>query len=292
MKRSRSLLAVAGLVALVPGGVSRGQDRDSELRKAVTFFASFETDVKGDFGSGVLTPSTRFNHPTEKGQFVVEKGVDKKVFRIAPDAGVQSSCLEVVDVLPRNGRIFFPAKGNVAFKKGGWSGALSVWCKTDPDKMLKTRFCDPIQITEKGAHDGAIWFDFNDKKPRDLRHGAFTALARGEKAIGEDDPKAPMVRVPGVGWKGNEWHHVVISWKNFDSGKADATSALYIDAKLVGEIKDRPIAMGWDVEKAGVYVGINYIGFLDELVLFDRALSKEEVEALNANPNLIGRFRK
>jgi hypothetical protein len=294
MNLSRSFLVLAvGLVVLLPENAARGQDRDSELRKAVTFYASFELDVKGDFGSGVMTPDTRYNHPTEKGQFVIEKGIDKKVFKIAADKGIQGGCLEVVDVLPRNGRIFFPAKGNVAFKKDGWSGAVSVWCKTDPDKMLKTKFCDPIQITQKGAHNGALWFDFNDAKPkRDLRHGAFTTIPDGQKAIGEDDPKAPMVRVPGVGWKADEWHHVVITWKNLDTGKPDAVTALYIDGKLIGEVKDRAIAMGWDIDKAGIYVAINYIGLLDELILFDRALTKEEIDLLHKKPNLIGQFRK
>jgi len=44
-------------------------------------------------------------------------------------------------------------------------------------------------------------FDFNDAKPRDLRHGAFPMIPEGQKGISEEDPKAPMVRVPGIGWK-------------------------------------------------------------------------------------------
>ena len=44
---------------------------DAELRKAVTFYASFDAAVKGDFGGGELAPSTRSNHKTEKGAFVV-----------------------------------------------------------------------------------------------------------------------------------------------------------------------------------------------------------------------------
>ena len=40
-----------------------------ELRKAVTFYASFDESIKGDFGGGDLNVGTRFPHPTEKGQF-------------------------------------------------------------------------------------------------------------------------------------------------------------------------------------------------------------------------------
>ena len=136
--------------------------------------------------------------------------------------------------------MYFSVKGNLAFKPGGWSGSVSVWCNTDPDKLIKSRFCDPVQITQKGANNGGLWFDFNDVKPqRDLRHGAFPAIPEGQKGIGADDPKAPMVRVPKVGWKDGYWHHVVLPFKNLDTGKADAVTALYFDGKLIGKVKDR-----------------------------------------------------
>jgi hypothetical protein len=287
----RACLALFATCSLFTG--VRAADADEkDLRKAVTFYASFDEAVKADFGGGQLTPDTRFNHATEKGQFVVEKGIDDKVFKIAGGKGISGGALETVDVLPRNGRIFFPAKGNIAFKKDGWSGSVSLWCNIDPDKMLKTKFCDPVQITQKGANNGGLWFDFNDDKPRALRHGAFPMVPDGQTGVGEDDPKAPMVRVPGVGWKAGDWHHVVLTFKNLDTGKADAVTALYIDGKLIGEVKDQAIAMGWDIEKAGIYFSINYIGLLDEFAIFDRALTAEEVQLLHNKPNLLTALKK
>jgi hypothetical protein len=283
------LLLLSTLLLLPAAGQVFGAGDD--LRKAVTFYASFDAEVRGDVGGG-LTLGTRSNHPSEKGQFVFEKGFDGKAFRIAPGKGISGAALEVSEVLPNNGRVFFPVKGNLAYKKGGWGGAVSVWVNTDPNKSLKTKFCDPIQITQKGANNGGIWFDFNDARPRDLRHGAFPAIAEGEKPIGEDDPKAPMVRVPKIDWKAGDWHHVVLSWKNFDTGKPDAVSALYIDGKLIGEVKERAIAMDWDAEKAGVFVGVNFIGLLDELALFDRALTADEVKQLHVKPDLLSPLKK
>jgi lysophospholipase L1-like esterase len=284
-----TLLAYADVVRRV---LPSGDAAAAALRKAATFYASFDEAVRGDFGHGGLEPGTRFNDEKEKGKFVFEKGIDGKVFRVARDKGIHGGALEATDVLPRNGRIFFPVKGNLAYKKGGWGGAVSVWCKTDPNQLLKTKFCDPIQITQKGANNGGIWFDFNDAKPRDLRHGVFPAVADAAKALSEDDPNAPMVRVPKIDWKATDWHHVVLSWKNFDTGKDDAVSALYIDGKLIGEVKGRALAMDWDVEKAGIYVAVNYIGLLDELALFGRALSAEEVGLLHAQPGLLAPLRK
>jgi hypothetical protein len=284
--------ALAALSATAFSGEQGQPEDEAALRKAVTFYASFDEGVRGDFGQGVLEPGTRFNDEKEKGQFVFEQGVDTKIFRTAKGKGVRGGALEVTDVLPRNGRVYFPVKGNLAYKKGGWGGAVSVWCKTDPNQLLKTKFCDPIQITQKGANNGGIWFDFNDAQPRDLRHGVFPAVAPGAKAVSEDDRQAPMVRVPKINWKAEDWHHVVLSWKNFDTGKEDAVSALYIDGNLIGEVKGRAIAMDWDVEKAGVYVAVNYIGLLDELALFSRALGTAEVRLLHTQPGLLAPLKK
>jgi formylglycine-generating enzyme required for sulfatase activity len=285
MLRTAVLLAAAA-IPLPARGAGPGDD----LAKAVSFYASFDDEVRGDVGNR-LTLRTRSGFP-DKGDLTFEDGFNAKVFRVARGKGVSGGALEVTDVLPNNGRVFFPVKGHLAYKKGGWGGAVSVWCNTDPNTSLKTKFCDPIQITQKGANNGGIWFDFNDAKPRDLRHGAFPALAGGEKPVSDDDPKAPMVRVPRIDWKAGDWHHVVLSWKNFDTGKPDAVSALYIDGKLIGEVKDRAVAMGWDVDRAGVYVGVNYIGLLDELALFNRALTADEVKALHKQPALLAPLKK
>jgi hypothetical protein len=259
----------------------------SAIRKSATLYASFDETVAADHALGDKNMSTRFNREKEAGKFDFDKGVDAKVFTIAKDKGISGGALQPVDVLPRNGRIYFPAKENIAFKKGGWAGSVSSWINTDPNKLLKTRFCDPVQVTEKGANNGGIWYDFNDAKPRDMRMGMFPFVAAGAKGAKEEDVDAPMVRVKSVGFKEGEWHHVVLTWKNFDSGKKDALATLYIDGKAIGEVKDREIAMNWDIDKAGIYVAISYIGLLDEFAIFDRALSADEVAALQKAPGLL-----
>jgi hypothetical protein len=275
------LLALQAVFAVEPSG----NDEAAALRAAATFYASFDDKVQGDFGVGGVTLSTRTNHPTEKGQFVVEKGFNAKAIRIGK--GIHGGALDAVDVLPNNGRIFFPLKGNIAFQQGGWGGAVSMWINTDPNQLLKTRFCDPVQITQKGANNGGIWFDFNDAKPRDLRMGMFPAIPEGKPGIKEEDANAPMVRVKGVTFKAGEWHHIVLSWRNFDTGKPDAEATLYIDGRRIGDVKERDIAMAWDVDKAGIYVAVNYIGLLDEFAVFGRALTPAEVAALHKNPGVL-----
>jgi hypothetical protein len=283
----RTAYFIVGITLMLAAQTAPPQEPHDDLRKAVMFYASFDEAMKADRGGGAKTLSTRFNHPTEAGKFVFEKGFDEKVFRIAKDRGISGGALEVVDVLPRNGRVYFPAKGNLPFDPKGWGGALSVWCKTDPNKLLKTTFCDPVQITEKGAGNGGLWFDFNNAKPRDLRHGAFPAIPEGQKPIPEEDPKAPIIRVPKIDWKADDWHHVVLTWSGFDTGKDDAVSTLFIDGKRIGEIRGRAIAMRWDLDKTGIYVAVNYIGLLDELAVFRRPISAEEVQQLHRQPGLL-----
>ena len=274
------------MVALLHSSVGAAAD----LLKGVTFYASFDKDAKADFGGGELTLSTRFNHKTEKGAFVFEKGFPQKAFRIAPGKGISGGALEAVDVLPDNGRVFFPAKGNIAHKKGGWSGSLSMWINHDPDVQLKTGFCDPVQITQKGAGNGAIWFDYNDAKPnRNLRMGTFPAITEGQPSIQESrEAFSPMIWVDRPGFKVGDWHHVALVWRNFDTGKTDASAGLYIDGKLMGEIrKDYPISMNWDLDKAGIYIAVNYIGLMDELALFNRELTPAEIGILRNQPGVL-----
>jgi hypothetical protein len=287
-----SALVLCLTAALVPAPAGPAGANEASLRKAVTLYASFDEAVRADFGGGQFTLDTRSNHETEKGKFVFTRGLPAKVFRIARGRGVSGGALEATDVLPRNGRIFFPAKGNLAYKKGGWGGALSVWVNTDPNKVLKTSFCDPVQITQKGANNGGIWFDFNDAKPRDLRMGVFPAVPEGQKPVAESDPQAPMVRVPGVGFKSGDWHHVALTWKNLDTGRKDALAALYIDGKRIGQMADRELAMGWDLDRTGIYVAVNYIGLLDELALFNRPLTAAEVSLLHRRPALLVPLKK
>src|SRR4029079_15042365 len=152
---------------------------------AVTFYASFDESLIPDVGVGPIR--TRFGDPTKPDQLTFEDGYNKDLYKISKK-GIAGGCLEATDVLLNRGRFFYPVKGNLAYKKGGWSGACSMWLNMDP-AALKLQFCDPVQITQKGANNGGIWFDFNDAKPRDLRMGVFPA-GTGAK---ESDADAPMV---------------------------------------------------------------------------------------------------
>ena len=280
------LLLLVLTIALLLGVTSLEAQDASSLKKALSFYASFDESLDPEVGVGGIR--TRSGDPNDPTKFKFEDGYDKNIYKIAKGKGVAGGgCLEATDVLPNRGRFFYPVKGNLAYQKGGWSGAMSMWINMDP-AALKLQFCDPVQITQKGANNGGIWFDFNDAKPRDLRMGVFPAVPSGAAGAKESDADAPMVRVPKVAFKAGEWHHIVLSWSNFDTGKKDAHATLYIDGKKIGDVKDREIAMDWDIEKAGIFTAVGYTGLLDEMACFNRALTADEVAALHKTPGLLG----
>jgi len=202
-------------------------------------------------------------------------------------AGASGGALEAVDTLPDTGRIFYQAEGNLPYDPKGWSGTVSFWMKTNPDTMLKTRYCDPIQITQKGAGNGGLWIDFPDSSPRDLRLGAFQAAGAGRERVGESDAGPPLVVVSPVGFKETDWHHILFVWTGFDTERENAQATLYIDGVPQGSIGGRGITMDWNLTKTGIYVAVAYIGLMDELAILDRALNSDEITHLAAEPEVL-----
>lgn len=279
-------LVVAGVLAVMVAAVEAA-DHD-RLRAAVTFYASFDEAVRGDLGGGDCALWTRTDHETDKGKHVFSKGFDTKMIRIAPDKGMHGGALEFVGDLPGNGIVYFPAAGKLAYQQTGWSGAFSIWVKPSP----QTPFCDIVYITQKRWNDGGIWFDFHHDKVRDLRLGTFPAVKDGVTPPKETDPDIPMLRIARDALRFDAWNHVVLTWENFDTGRSDGRARLYIDARLAGEIKDRDLAMRWDLEQTRIFIGYKLVGLLDEFALFKRSLTEDEITALHDAPDLLTRLKK
>ena len=63
----------------------------------------------------------------------------------------------------------------------------------------------------------------------------------------------------------------------------------------VGYVSDscRGASHGPDfVEKAGIYVAVNYLGLLDELGVFNRRLTEAEIRELYGQPGVLAPLRK
>ena len=186
--------------------------------------------------------------------------------------------------------MFYPAEGNLPFGDGGWSGTVSLWVRLGAGAMPSTPLSYPFEISGKEGAGGRLCFALTDAPPRDLWLGVSPAGAAGEQI----DPRSPgdfVVSVPKIGFQAGEWHHLACTWANFDSGQSNGWAALYVDGSLSGSISQRQLTMGWDPAKTGIYVGVDYVGLLDELAIFDRPLAADEIRRIGNEPGLLGKGR-
>jgi hypothetical protein len=91
----------------------------------------------------------------------------------------------------------------------------------------------------------------------------------------------PLVTVQNPPFARGKWTHVVFTFQNFNSGKADGVARLYLDGKPAGELSSRLQSFTWDPEQTAIALGLSYIGSFDELSIFDRALAENEIAMLH-----------
>jgi hypothetical protein len=130
---------------------------------------------------------------------------------------------------------------------------------------------------------------------RNLRLGVFPVVTETSPMKKDSrEPASPMVWVDAPGFKAGEWHHIAVNLWNLDSGRNDGRAAFYIDGKLMGEIKDKdyPLTMDWDPDRTRIYVAINLVGMMDELAIFDRPLTADDLALLRSKPGVLAALKK
>lgn len=255
-------------------------DIPPELKRSLTFSATFDSGFDADLARG-------------DGRLYSSKTLDRKIV----DDTLSAPGVERVDDPDRIGKVlkftgpnktalFYKVADNLPYdQQGPWSGTVSYFLKVDPARDLPPDFVDPLQITDKAWNDAAFWNDFTkDDRPRKFRLGILPDLKtwnpKGDIDFDKlpDDLK-PAVVVTDPPFHG-QWVHVLFVFENFNTGKTDGTARLYLDGKLAGEVKGRNQRYTWDPAKAVIFVGINYSGMFDDLMIFDRAVTAEEIQAL------------
>ncbi len=175
---------------------------------------------------------------------------------------------------------------NSGYRKQNWDGTVSFWLRLNPDHDLAPGYCDPIQLTDSRWNDGSFFVDFDKDLPRVFRLGVFSEYAywnpqdRPWEKIGEQE--RPMVVVRQPPFQREKWTHVAWTFRNLNaSDQSPGEATLYLNGKSVGQLK-RPLQMDWDQDQTAVMLGIAYTGDFDELALFDRCLSAEEISRITS----------
>lgn len=212
-------------------------------------------------------------------------GIQRSDVSIAAGEGKFGDCLRFGKKSPQ---VICYRGETIPYRNVNWSGTVSFWMRLNPDKDLEPGFCDPLQITEKAWNDASLFVDFDKDLPRDFRLGVFSDLKfwNPENIVWEKLPieKRPMVTVKKPGFTREAWKHVAFTFTGINAtDSSPASSELYLDGQSMGTLTS-PMKFTWDLEKSAIMLGIEYIGDLDELMIFDRALSKDEINELQSKP--------
>jgi hypothetical protein len=176
----------------------------------------------------------------------------------------------------------------VGYRPQHWSGTLSLWMKLDPDNDLRPGYCDPILLTDKQWDRSCLFIDFDKELPRDFRLGVFPDYeVWNPEALSWDDisvSKRPMIVVPNPPFSSDSWTHVCFTWENANvPGDPPGKASLYLNGQHQGSF-EQVMRFTWQPEKVAITLGVYYIGLMDEVAVFDTALSESQVNELTALP--------
>jgi hypothetical protein len=179
--------------------------------------------------------------------------------------------------------IFFKGKDNLPSTKSDFEGTVSFWMRLSPDEDLPPGYVDPLQITDKKWNDASFFVDFTEHNPRQFRLGVFSDYKfwnpadRKWEEIPDDD--RPLVTLSKPPFSREEWTHVAFVFERFNLPDSPGRAELYLDSRPMGQVLGKQ-RMSWQPDRLTIWLGINYVGWLDDLMVFDRALSKSEIEGL------------
>ena len=274
-----SLFIVAPLALGSPhGATEEGQSDLAPLRDALTFHSSFEGGADADFALG---DKRIYSAPSYDEVDKAQPGFDNPNAELVPDQGRFGAALKFHH--KNTSALFFRGETNLAYTPEDWSGTVSFWLSLSPSQDLEPGYCDPIQITDTTYNDAAVWVDFTKDNPRQFRLGVFGDLESwNPKKLPSDENPDFMNRVVVVDdppFKRQEWTHVVITFSGLGSA-AGGSAKLYLNGKLQGTTSGIKEPFTWDLSRAQIRIGVNYIGLYDELALFNRPLTDGEVSTL------------
>jgi len=206
-------------------------------------------------------------------------GITRPGAHIAPGEGKHGDCLRFTD---KSTQVLCFAGSEMPYADSNWSGTVSLWMRLNPDADLLPGYCDPIQITSKTWNDAAFFIDFDKDLPRDFRLGVFSDLSHWnpEKIDWDAWPidKRPMVTVKNPPFTRDRWTHVAFTFENINPVEGEVSrSTLYLDGQAVGTLR-QPMRFTWDVQRVSIMLGIEYIGDMDDLMIFNRALTAAEIK--------------
>jgi hypothetical protein len=173
----------------------------------------------------------------------------------------------------------------LGYNDQSWNATVSVWLRLDPDKDLEPGYCDPVQIVGDDSKKGFIFMEWSkDETPRYFRYAIrpLFHIWNPDNVQWADIPfeKRPMVQVERAPFSREAWTHAVFTVENVNDKTQPQRGRLYLNGRLQGAIENWDLTFGWDPARVLLVLGAAYVGHLDDLAVFDRALTDGEVQHL------------
>lgn len=276
-------------VGEVAGFVRNGRSAFfQDLATDLLFYSSFDQGPTADFSVGDAEINTAMSYDQPQ---TGKPGIHAPEIELSTDGGRFGGALHFRNKTREV--LYYHAKNNISYGESGISGTISFWLSLNPEKDLEPGFCDPIQITDSGYNDGAYWVDFSDKNPRLFRMGVFGDLNEWnpDNISPDDNPKFTerLVVANDRPFDRGVWTHVAIVFDQINNPQAKAS--FYVNGIFQGE-RAVSESFTWHVEEARIYLGLNYVGKIDELAIFKKALNPEEIKRIYFRENAISAMLK
>ncbi|GGI57467.1 LamG-like jellyroll fold domain-containing protein [Winogradskyella haliclonae] len=248
------------------------------LKSALTLYASFDNGINADFAKG---DDRLYSVMNRKSLDSARIGLYKDSVNIAKTIGKYGDALQFKD--KTKGYVFYKSLNNIAYSTTDWDSSISFWLSLDPNTDLKPGYCDPIQITDSGYNDAGIWVDFTKENPRDFRLGVI-----GDRDSWNPNPEGPdnenpnfisqLIPVKSPPFSTGKWTHIVINFSELNT--ANGKTELFINGESAGSKTSIKDPFTWEIENSNILLGLSYIGLMDELSIFNKVLSKNEIKVL------------
>jgi hypothetical protein len=248
----------------------------TKLSRALTLHASFDKGLDADFSRGDKKCYV------QQGQDLVPAKPNEEV-KLVAEAGRYGGAIH----FPRKGtyRPSFKDQGVLGYNAKSWSASVSLWLRLDPDKDLEPGYCDPVQIIGNDNKKGYIFCEWSkDETPRYFRYAIrpLFHIWNPENKQWADIPfeKRPMVQVERAPFSRETWTHVVFTLENINDKSKPPIGRLHLNGKLQGAIEKWDMRFDWDPAKVLLVLGASYVGYMDDLAVFDRPLTDVEVDRI------------
>ena len=280
-------IAISTLGLAVRGGAAEPAEIKAGLAKALTLHASFDKSLEADFARGDKTCYV------QQGTNLVAAAPTAEV-RLAPDGGRFGGGLHFTK--KNNFRPAFKDAGVVGYNAKNWNATVSVWLRLDPDKDLEPGYCDPVQIVGDDSKKGFIFLEWSkDETPRHFRYAIrpLFPIWNPDNLPWDQIPaqKRPMVQVERAPFSREKWTHAVFTLQNVNDKSQPQSGRLYLNGQLQGTIEKWDLTFGWDPARVLLVLGASYVGYLDDLAVFNRTLTEEEVQQLFGLVKGVGELR-